>query len=107
MAVHDGRNGSGDCVTLPDVVPFSLHHLTRTSCELGTRSIEDDAATLLGRWRHGTDRWELSAFAVTDETALIRVRTPVGRSRFYGAIQSELSSAVRTLEASTHWRRTD
>ncbi|AGN02601.1 hypothetical protein L593_13310 [Salinarchaeum sp. Harcht-Bsk1] len=107
MAVRDSRAEVRGTVSLPAVVPFSLPHLTRTSYELGTRSIEDEEATLLERWRHRSDRWALSVFAVTNETVLLRVRTPVGRARFYGAIRSELDSAFRSLAASSDWRQVD
>ncbi|WP_336136352.1 hypothetical protein [Natronomonas amylolytica] len=106
MAVHDSPNGAaGPAVAeLPDVVPFELSHLTRMSWALGSRTVGDDAATVIGRWEKRDGGWALAAFAVTTETAVIRLRTPVGRERFYGAIRSEVRTATRELEADDAWR---
>jgi hypothetical protein len=89
---------------LPDVVPFELSHLTRMSWALGSRTVGDDAATVIGRWEKRDGNWALAAFAVTTETVVIRLRTPVGRERFYGAVRSEVRTATRELEADDAWR---
>ncbi|MWV41097.1 hypothetical protein [Natrialba sp. INN-245] len=107
MAVHNSREEGDRVGTLPGVVPFSLQYSTRLSWELGSRSVQDEEATLLGTWTHEGRKWRLSLFAVTSETALIRVRTPVGRERFYGAIRSELDSALQELESTPLWHRID
>jgi len=105
MAVHDSRSGSGGSPTLPDVVPFDLAHLTRQSWELGASITQDEQATALGTWTHRNELWRLSLFEVTTETVILRVRTPVGRERFYGAIRSELRSAIHELEADSSWQQ--
>jgi len=105
MAVHNPRSERTGSPTLPDVVPFELAHLTRQSWELGTSTTQDEQATALGTWSHRNERWGLSLFEVTSETVILRVRTPVGRERFYGAIRSELNSAIDELEANPSWQR--
>lgn len=105
MAVRDTQSERRSSATLPDVVPFDLTHLTRQSWELGTNAVQDEEATGIGTWSHLTKQWRLSLFEVTSETAILRIRTPVGRVRFYGAMQSELRPAIRTLEANSSWQR--
>ena len=105
MAVRNNRSGSQGATTLPDVVPFDLSHLTRQSWELGKATVQDEHASTLGRWTHQKEQWQLSIFEVTSETVIICVRTPVGRERFYGAIRSELNSALQKLEANPSWQQ--
>ena len=105
MAVDNNRCETGRAATLPDVVPFHLPHLTRQSWELGTRSIQDEQTVELGKWSYQAGQWSLSLFEVTSEPAIIRIQTPVGRKRYYGAIQSELRSALQELEASPAWQK--
>jgi hypothetical protein len=105
MAVHDTRDGGPSSTSLPDVVPFEIPYLSRLSWELGTRVVDDAESEHVGEWAHARDRWGLAVFEVTDNTALIRVRTSVGRERFYGAMLSELESALPAIEASPSWSR--
>ncbi|MCQ4333227.1 hypothetical protein KM295_06980 [Natronomonas sp. F2-12] len=105
MAVHGTRDAGAGLATLPEVVPFEIPHLSRLSWELGSRVIEGTESVHAGEWRHARGRWRLSVFEVTDNTVLIRVRTSVGRERFYDAMQSELESALPAIEASASWRR--
>ncbi|GAD51961.1 hypothetical protein MBEHAL_0721 [Halarchaeum acidiphilum MH1-52-1] len=107
MAVRDSQGGDGGTATLPDAVPLSLAHLTRLSWELGSHTIEDEDATAVSCWARRDDRWRLALFAVTNETAVVRVRTPVGRERYYGAIRSELDAAIRQLDGAASWHRVD
>ncbi|WP_079990719.1 hypothetical protein [Haloarcula sp. CBA1127] len=105
MAVHNNQGESGGSATLPDVVPFNLSHLTRQSWELGKSTVQDEKTGVLSRWAHQHEQWRLSAFEVTSETAIICIQTPVGRERFYGAIQLELQSAIQKLEANPSWQQ--
>lgn len=98
---HDGTAGT----TLPDVVPFELSPQTRLSWELGARVVATDDATRYGAWTCAETAWELAVFRVTSATAVVRVRTPVGRSRFYGATIGDLQSVLPALEASLQWQR--
>lgn len=105
MGVHNERVGDEAPATLPDVVPFSLSHLTRQSWELGKRTVQDEQAVILSKWTHQNGQWRLSMFEVTTETAILCLETPIGRERFYGAIQSELETALQKLDADPSWER--
>lgn len=106
MAVHGTRDRRIDPASLPGIVPFDVPHLSRLSWELGSRVIENGAEPV-GRWRHAGRRWELSAFGVAENTVVIRIRTSVGRERFYTAIRAELQSSLPELESAAAWRRVD
>lgn len=104
MAAH----GAPECgARLPDAVPLEISHVTRLSWELGTRVVDDEEATLHSQWQQEDTFWELDVYQVTHHTDLLRVQTPVGREQFYGVTQSELESAITTLEAADRWRRAD
>jgi hypothetical protein len=75
------------------------------SWELGSRVVSDAESVPIGEWRHASKRWRLSVFGVTDNTVVIRVRTSVGRERFYGAIQSEFRAALPAIETAPSWQR--
>ncbi|TKX82010.1 hypothetical protein EXE53_04200 [Halorubrum sp. SD626R] len=107
MAVCDSPGDGHGTVTLPAVIPFDLDHLTRMSWELGSRTVRDPDATRIGRWCAESRRWELSAFDVTRDTVVLRVHTPVGRTRFYGAIAAEAEPALRTLADTSEWAAVD
>lgn len=102
MASRISRDESD--VKLPDVVPFDIGCLTRLSWELGSRVVDDDESTLHGEWTHGGTRWTLSVYRVTSNTDLVRLRTPVGREQFYGAVRTDVQAALPSLEASSSWR---
>ncbi|WP_049981346.1 hypothetical protein [Halolamina rubra] len=104
MATHASRDDPAPS-SLPDAVPLDLRNLTRQSWKLGSR-IADEAGRL-GKWRHAGGGWSLTAFEATEETLVLRLRTPVGRSRFYGAIESEFREAVSGLSSSPAWERVD
>jgi hypothetical protein len=105
MASRGYRNRAGTGSTLPDAVPLELPHLTRLSWELGSRVVEDDAASLHSRWEHTGASWSLSVIEVTSTTALLCVRTPTGRERFYGVARMDLNEVLPNLETAPRWRR--
>ena len=105
MATHGPRNGVGTGISLPDAVPFDLPHLTRLNWELGSRVVDDEDASLHGEWARTGRSWLLSIFRVTTNTVVMRVRTPVGRERFYGAAEQDLESALPRLESAPRWDR--
>lgn len=105
MSTQGSPDCAGDYVELPPVVPFEVSPLTRMSCDLGERVVGDEDATLRGEWRYTEGSWRLSMFDVTAHTAVIRVRTPVGRQQFYGAAQVDLESVRPELDAATRWQR--
>lgn len=102
-----GSRGESPCVELPTVVPFDIPQLNRLSWELGSRTVDDDSATLRSRWTDTESQWRLAVFSVTDGTVVMRIRTPVGRGRFYGAAKVDLANALPALEASDRWQRLD
>ncbi|RLM53979.1 hypothetical protein DVK02_11165 [Halobellus sp. Atlit-31R] len=106
MAAHSNQENGTATTDLPDVLPFDLSYLTRLSWDLGTRVVTDDESTLRGRWAHTRTSWTLSVIDVTENTALLRLRTPVGRERFYGTTQAELSTALSGLDAAPNWTQT-
>lgn len=105
MATHGSQDGAGTGVSLPDAVPFDLPHLTRLSWELGTRVVDGEDASLHSEWTRTGRSWVLSVFQPTENTVVMRVRTPVGRERFYGAAEQDLESALPRLESASRWRR--
>lgn len=107
MAIHGTRGDSTDSASLPDIVPFDIPHLSRLSWELGSHVINDEASVRIGEWKHSRGGWRMSLFEVTNNTAIVRIRTSVGRKWFYGAIQSELEPARPELETAPSWRRAD
>lgn len=102
MAVRGSRDRRTESASLPAIVPFDVPHLSRLNWELGSRVIE--GAPPVGNWRHTGRRWAISVFDVTDNTVVIRIRTSVGRERFYSAIRSELQSALPELDSAAAWR---
>ncbi|MDS0298515.1 hypothetical protein NDI76_07160 [Halogeometricum sp. S1BR25-6] len=102
MATHASN---GDGVALPDAVPLDVRCLTRLSWELGSRVVDDEESSRESEWTHVDAPWRLSVFHVTNHTDVLRVRTPVGRERFYGAVETDLREALPGLEASAQWRR--
>jgi hypothetical protein len=107
MAVRGTQNEGTTTSSLPDVVPFDLPHLSRLSWELGSRVVSGAESEHLEEFEHANKRWTLSIFDVTGNTVVIRVRTSVGRERFYGAIRSEYLSALPEIEAAPAWQRPD
>lgn len=105
MSTHSVQNGGATCAELPDVVPFDLPHLSQLSWELGARVVEDDESSLHSTWKHTSTSWIVSVFRVTSNTVIMRVCTPVGRERFYGAAHSDLTSALPSLDTAPHWQQ--
>lgn len=106
QSARDGAAGRGDG-GLPGAVPVSLDRTTRLSWELGDRVTSGADATLAGEWRCHTAPWAVAVFDVTDHTAVLRVRTPVGRELFYGAADADLTTARDALSAAPDWERRD
>ncbi|WP_436925971.1 hypothetical protein [Halosimplex amylolyticum] len=102
----DGAVGRGES-ELPDAVPVTLERTTRLSWELGERVTRGANAALSGRWECVTAPWELAVFDVADHTALVRVRTPVGRELFYETAASALDAARAGLADAPDWEPRD
>lgn len=71
--------------------PVSLDDANPMSWRLGRR-VTDDAATL-GEWHHPSGR-VVTAFDVTRDTVVLRIRTPVGRQRFYGVAKLDFDDRL-------------
>jgi len=108
MSTQSARDGAvGGEGGMPEVVPVSLDRTTRLSWELGDRVTTGADATLAGEWRCRSAPWAVAAFDVTDHTAVVRVRTPVGRELFYGVADADLAVACDALAAAPDWDRRD
>jgi len=106
QSARDGAVGRGEG-GLPDAVPVSVERTTRLSWELGDRVTSGADATLAAAWRcHGAP-WTLAVFDVTDHTAVVRVRTPVGRELFYGLADADVEAVRTALAAAPDWDRRD
>jgi len=105
MATRDAGDGTARGA-LPTVLPFDVDRVTRLSWELGSRTVEDERASLRGTWAHAESRWTLSVYEVTSATDLLCVRTPVGRERFYGVARMDLDPVLSTLDDTPGWQRT-
>lgn len=105
MATHGFHDGGNAGTSLPDAVPFELPQSTRLSWELGSRVVDQAESTLHSKWEPAGSTWLLSIFRVTSHTVVVRIRTPVGRERFYGAAQLDLESALPALESDPQWQR--
>lgn len=105
MATRHGQNGDASSAELPTVVPFSLSHLTRLSWELGSRVVDDEESTRHSEWEHADSPRVLSVFRATSDTVVLRMRTPAGRERFYGAARMDLDAALPGLRASSEWEQ--
>jgi len=99
------RNDSDGGACLPPAVPLDLSCLSRLSWKLGSRVVADDEATRLGRWTHVESTRSLAVFRVTGETVVVRVRTPTGRERFYGAALMDIGDALPRLDDAPSWER--
>lgn len=106
MATHGSELDGGEREGDSELLPFDLVQPSRLRWEWGSRVVDDEETTLQGVWRHVRRSWDLSVYRVTTGTVVVRVRTPVGRERFYGALYSETQSALSRLEAAASWRRT-
>ncbi len=106
QSARDGAAGRGEG-GLPDAVPVSLDRTTRLSWELGDRVTTGTDATLVGEWRCHATPWAVAVFDVTDHTAVVRVRTPVGREQFYGVADADLVAARDALADAPDWGRRD
>ena len=103
MATHGFQEGAKSGVTLPDAVPFELPRCTRLSWELGAQIVDDTARH--SEWERTGGSWVVSIFRPTDNTVVVRVRTPVGRERFYNLAELDLEAVCPALEAAPHWQR--
>ncbi|SEQ32829.1 hypothetical protein [Natrinema salaciae] len=60
------------------------------SWSLGNRITVEADANQRFRFVHRRSARSVTAFDVTDETCVLRLRTPVGREKFYGVAKADL-----------------
>lgn len=107
MATHSSTSVDNTTAKLPSAIPLEIPRVTRLSWELGSRVVEDDDSVLRSVWEDTGSLWTLSVFRVTSTTVALKVRTPVGRERFYGAAESDFEAASTSLETASSWQRVD
>ncbi|WP_226006385.1 hypothetical protein [Natrinema salinisoli] len=95
-----GRRGRNLIAHLFDV---DLERVESLSWPLGNRVTVEANAPCLFRFAHRRSTRTVTAFEVADYTRVLRLRTPVGREKFYGLATPDVSAQpVRD-----DWVRTD
>jgi len=104
MTTHGRQGGQPTRPQLPAVFPAALTPRSRLSHDLGSRVIDGDDVTRLAAFEYTTGDWALAAFDVTEATVVLRVRTPAGRERFYGATRTDFDDVLPVMTADSRWR---
>lgn len=87
---------SGQGRFMSERVPFPLDAAESLSWDLGSELVDrKPECAHLERAGGGS----LTAFEATDHTVVVRVRTAVGREKFYGLATTEFRSALDALPA--------
>lgn len=60
------------------------------SWDLGNRVTDESDASREFSLPHRRSNRSITAFAVTDNTCVLRLRTPIGREKFYGVANADL-----------------
>lgn len=84
-----GRRGRDLVAHLFDV---DATHVESLSWPLGDRVVGEDDATQLFRLAHRRSRRTVTLFEVTEYTRVVRLRTPVGREKFYGIADVDVTT---------------
>lgn len=105
MATRSSSSVDNTTDKLPAAVPLEIPRTTRLSWELGSRVVEDGESTLRSAWENASSLWKLSVYRATSVTVILKICTPVGRERFYGAAKADFDAAVSTLETAPSWQR--
>ncbi|MCG1002229.1 MULTISPECIES: hypothetical protein [Halobacterium] len=90
---------SGQGRIMSERVPFPLDAAECLSWDLGAELVErkSECARL-----ERADGGSLTAFEATDHTVVVRVRTAVGREKFYGLADADFRAALTELP--TAWQ---
>ena len=107
MASHESRHknaraSSAPSGTLRGVVPFDTRMAAPMSWELGDRLARQDDTSRVASFENPTRNTSLTVFEATEHTHLVRVRTPVGREKFFGVARRDVD--LDALRAETDWR---
>ncbi|WP_222919149.1 hypothetical protein [Natrinema sp. SYSU A 869] len=95
-----GRRGRGLIAHLFDI---DIERVESLSWPLGNRVTVEADANRRFRFDHRRSHRTVTAFEVTNDTCVLRLRTPVGREKFYGISNTDI--ATKPLRAD--WIRTD
>ncbi|MGQ3414091.1 hypothetical protein [Natrinema versiforme] len=82
-----GRHGRDLIASLFDI---ELEYVESLSWPLGDRVTTGAEANQLFRFAHQRSTRTVTAFEVTDYTCVLRLRTPVGREKFYGIANADI-----------------
>lgn len=108
MASHESRRNtahvSHGASTLDGVVPFDTEDAAPMSWELGDRLTRQGDANRVATFENPARNTSLAVFEATTHTRLVRVRTPVGREKFYGVARRDVD--VDGLREREGWRET-
>lgn len=101
MASHGVRNhGFGR-----DVSPFDIESAHRLSCELGEFLTANAPTDQFVSLRHGSGK-SLTAYTLTEHSCVVKLRTPVGRLRFYELPRDTVETTIDRLKRHD-WRQMD
>ncbi|WP_049915731.1 hypothetical protein [Natrialba taiwanensis] len=101
MSSHDGcSQGSGSRhrgrAAIAQVFGIDPGNIESLSWSLGNRvTTDNDASREFTLEYRGSNR-EITAFAVTEYTMVLRLRTPVGREKFYGVANDDVDDRPAT-----------
>lgn len=88
-----GRPQHGKAL-VTDLLAVGGEQVRSLSWSLGHRvTVEADAARLL-ELDHRSSRRRVVGFEATDYSCILRLRTPVGREKFYGVVRADLDAAT-------------
>jgi len=91
---------SGQGRIMADRVPFPLDAAESLSWDLGTEVVDEKQAC--ARLERTDGAGSLTTFEATDHTVVVRVRTAVGRQKFYGLTAATFRESLDGL--SSRWR---
>ncbi|SEV94417.1 hypothetical protein [Natrinema salifodinae] len=107
MSSHEDRSqgamGLRGRDLIAHLVDVDCGRLESLSWPLGNRITAEAEADRLFRFAHQRSPRTVTAFEVTDYTCALRLRTPVGREKFYGIATADIA----TRPARDDWIRTD
>ncbi|PCR90788.1 hypothetical protein [Natrinema ejinorense] len=107
MSSHESRSqgttGRHGRPLIADLFDIDIERVESLSWSLGNRVTVEADADRRFRLAHQQSTRTVTAFEVTDATCVLRLRTPVGREKFYGVAAADLMpQPVRN-----GWIRTD
>jgi hypothetical protein len=110
MASHDPRQttarpSNGAARALSSAAPFETAAATSLSWELGDRLTRQTEVSTVASFENPARNRSLTVFEATAHTYLVRVRTPVGREKFYGVARHDVD--LGALDGADDWRERD